>query len=47
MAKVKKAAPKKAATKTAKEASNVFHNIMAASVKDNPKPVKKKVDKNK
>jgi hypothetical protein len=32
--------------KPAKEASNTFHNIMAASVKDNPKP-KKKADKKK
>ena len=30
-----KAAPKK---KSAKEASALFHNIMAASVKGNPKP---------
>jgi hypothetical protein len=29
--------------KSAKEASNVFHNIMAASVKGNPKP-KKEID---
>ena len=28
--------------KTAKEASNLFHNIMAASVAGNPKPVVKK-----
>ena len=35
----------KAPKKTAKEASNVFHNIMAASVKGNPKPVKKVVKK--
>ena len=28
--------------KSAKEASNLFHNIIAASVKDNPKPIKKK-----
>lgn len=27
--------------KAAKEASNIFHNIMAASVKGNPKPKKK------
>lgn len=27
--------------KPAKEASTTFHNIMAASVKGNPKPVKK------
>ncbi len=31
--------PKK---KAPKEASNIFHSIMAASVKGNPKPVKKK-----
>jgi hypothetical protein len=37
----------KAIKKSAKEASNVFHNIMAASVKGNPKPVKKKVTKKK
>jgi hypothetical protein len=29
----------KATKKTPKEASNLFHNIMAASVKGNPKPV--------
>ena len=28
--------------KPAKETSNIFHNIMAASVKDNPKPKPKK-----
>jgi len=28
--------------KSAKEASNIFHNIMAASVKGNPKPQPKK-----
>lgn len=33
--------------KPAKEASNLFHNIMAASVKGNPKPVKKKAAKKK
>jgi hypothetical protein len=27
--------------KDAKEASNIFHSIMAASVKGNPKPKKK------
>lgn len=27
--------------KSAKEASSVFHNIMAAAVKGNPKPVPK------
>ena len=37
-----KAVKKKSAT----EASNIFHNIMAASVKGNPKP-KKKVTKKK
>ena len=29
------------ATKSAEEASNIFHNIVQASVKGNPKPVKK------
>ena len=33
--------------KSAKEASNVFHNIMAASVKGNPKPAAKKITKKK
>lgn len=33
--------------KPAKEASNIFHNIMVASVKGNPKPVKKKEAKKK
>ena len=33
--------------KSAKEASNVFHNIMAASVKGNPVPKPKKIDKKK
>ena len=28
----------KANKKSAKESSNIFHNIMAASVKGNPKP---------
>ena len=42
MAKAKKAALNKVTTKTAKEASNVFHNIMAASVQGNPKPTKNK-----
>lgn len=28
--------------KGAKEASNIFHSIMGASVKGNPKPTKKK-----
>ncbi len=37
MAKVKK--------KSAKEASNIFHNIMAAAVKGNPKPKKKAAKK--
>lgn len=36
---------KAAKKKSAKEASNLFHNIMATSVKDNPKPVKKKEKK--
>lgn len=31
--------------KSSKEASNIFHNVMAASVKDNPKPDKKKITK--
>lgn len=31
--------------KSAKEASNTFHNIMAASVKGNPKPKKKDAKK--
>jgi hypothetical protein len=35
----------KAKKKSAKEASNTFHNIMKASVKNNPKP--KKEDKEK
>jgi hypothetical protein len=30
------------AKKSAKEASNIFHNIMQASVKRNPKPAPKK-----
>lgn len=33
--------------KTAKEASTSFHNIMAASVKGNPKPKKKTEKKSK
>lgn len=33
--------------KTPKEASNLFHNIMAASVSGNPKPVVKKTAKKK
>ena len=32
--------------KSAKEASNVFHNIMAASVKGNPKPKNKAAKSN-
>lgn len=28
--------------KSAKDASSIFHNIMAAAVKGNPKPVPKK-----
>ncbi len=31
----------KATKKSAKESSSIFHNIMAASVKNNPKPKKK------
>ena len=31
--------------KTPKEASSVFHSIMGASVKGNPKPAKKKASK--
>lgn len=33
--------------KSAKAASNIFHNIMAASVKGNPKPKKKAATKRK
>jgi len=33
--------------KTPKEASSLFHNIMAASVKGNPKPKAKKAAKKK
>ena len=33
--------------KTDKKASEIFHNIMAASVKGNPKPKKKSLTKNK
>ena len=40
-------ASKKSDTKPAKEASNLFHSIMAASVKGNPKPVKKAEKKKK
>jgi hypothetical protein len=36
---------KAAKKKSAKEPSNVFHNIVAASVKNNPKPKKKKTAK--
>jgi hypothetical protein len=32
----------KASKKSAKESSNIFHNIMAASVKGNSKPKKNK-----
>lgn len=32
----------KAKKKSAKEASNIFHSIMKASVKGNPKPKKEK-----
>lgn len=32
---------KEVKNKANKEASNTFHSIMAASVKDNPKPKKK------
>lgn len=31
----------KSSKKSAKKASNLFHNIMAASVKGNPKPATK------
>jgi hypothetical protein len=31
--------------KSAKEGSNIFHNIIAASVQGNPKPKKKEVKK--
>jgi hypothetical protein len=33
--------------KAPKEASNLFHSIMAASVKGNPKPAPKKASKKK
>lgn len=33
--------------KSAKQASEIFHNIIAASVKGNPKPKKKADSKNK
>ena len=35
------------AKKSAKEPSNIFHNIMAASVNGNPKPKPKKKAKHK
>ena len=35
---------KPAKKKSAKKASNIFHNIMAASVSGNPKPKKEKKD---
>jgi hypothetical protein len=35
----------KAKKKSAKEASNIFHNIMQASVKGNPAPKKKAAKK--
>lgn len=35
---------KKSDKKPAKEASNTFHNIMAASIKGNPKPKEKRRD---
>ena len=38
---------KAAIKKSAKEASNIFHNIMQASVKGNPKPAKKAAPKKK
>lgn len=38
---------KTAKKKTDKQASNLFHNIMAASVKGNPKPAPKKATKKK
>jgi len=38
---------KKEDKKPAKEASDTFHNIMAASVANNPKPKKKAVKKSK
>ena len=40
----------KAKKKSAKESSQIFHNIISASVKDNPKPkkgAKKKEEKKK
>jgi hypothetical protein len=38
---------KAAKKKTPKQASNIFESIMKASVKDNPKPAKKKAAKKK
>jgi hypothetical protein len=35
----------KAKKKSAKQASNIFHNIMKASVVNNPKPKEKKAKK--
>lgn len=35
----------KAKKKSTKEASNIFHSIMKASVKGNPKPKKKEAKK--
>lgn len=35
----------KAKKKSAKESSNIFHNIMAAAVRGNPKPQKKAAKK--
>ena len=40
-----KAAKKIAETKTAEKASTIFHKIMAASVKGNPKPKQKEITK--
>jgi hypothetical protein len=40
-------ATKKTDKKPAKEASGIFHNITAASVKGNPKPKRQKPDNNK
>jgi len=37
----------KAKKKSTKESSNLFHNVMKASVANNPKPVKKKAAKKK
>ena len=41
-----KAVKKKSTKKSAEQASNIFHNIMAASVNGNPAP-KKRAAKNK